>query len=217
MQRTFRKHSKTSRAQHGPHSGSSGCLFYLKFISFSFRLFSVPACLAVAVAVAVSASPQLLSFMLCLVLFCFVLFYFVPLPLLLPLPASHLTWRGFYLSLGIYLILIKRNWLPDRNGGAWGVARWPWQEVWRVGEEAKVSQLLLEYVDSSGAFKLTHSPVALQLQGFAHWTNVCSARPLPLPFPPSSYACFIDPLYQRRHTRNFALFIFHFEGEFSAN
>lgn len=47
-----------------------------------------------------------------------------------------------------------------------GVARWPWQEVWRVGEEAKVTQLLLEYVDSSGAFKLTHSPVALQLQGF---------------------------------------------------
>lgn len=122
MQRTFGKHSKTSRAQHGPHSGSSGCLFYLKFISFSFRLFSVPACLAVAVAVAVSASPQLLSFMLCFVLFCFVLFYFVPLPLLLPLPASHLTWRGFYLSLGIYLILIKRNWLPDRNGGgAWHV------------------------------------------------------------------------------------------------
>lgn len=49
-----------------------------------------------------------------------------------------------------------------------GVARWPWQEVWRVGEEAKVTQLLLEYVDSSGAFKLTHSPVALQLEGFAH-------------------------------------------------
>lgn len=134
MQRTFGKHSKTSRAQHGPHSGSSGCLFYLKFISFSFRLFSVPACFAVAVAVAVSASPQLLSFMLCFVLFCFVLFYFVPLPLLLPLPASHLTWRGFYLSLGIYLILIKRNWLPDRNGGRGTLAMAGSVACWRGGK-----------------------------------------------------------------------------------
>lgn len=194
-------------------------LFKIYIIFVSFVLCSSLSCRSCCCCcVSFSSAPQF-HVVFCSLLFCFVLFYFVPLPLLLPLPASHLTWRGFYLSLGIYLILIKRNWLPDRNGGAWGVARRPWQEVWRVGEEAKVTQLLLEYVDSSGAFKLTHSPVALQLQGFAHWTNVCSARPLPLPlpFPPSSYACFIDPLYQRRHTRNFALFIFHFEGEFSAN
>lgn len=107
-------------------------LFKIYIIFVSFVLCSSLSCRSCCCCCVSFSSAPHFHVVFCSLLFCFVLFYFVPLPLLLPLPASHLTWRGFYLSLGIYLILIKRNWLPDRNGG---------RGAWHIGHGRKCGVL----------------------------------------------------------------------------
>lgn len=69
-------------------------------------------------------------------------------------PDLQLTWRGFYLSLGIYLILIKRNSLPDKNGPA----TWPRTHERPTGQWANEKEHLSKTLDwkaKSTAFALS--------------------------------------------------------------
>lgn len=79
---------------------------------------------------------------------------FVVLRWLADVPDLQLTWRGFYLSLGIYLILIKRNSLPDKNGPA----PWPRPHERRTAQRSNEKEHLNkteEWMAKSTAFTLS--------------------------------------------------------------